>query len=180
MNRISIILRGWQRDEYGSITIEFVLWLPVLAFWLVVSTAFFEAYKSRSDAMKAAQTLTDIMSRQVEVDNAFIDELYALQDQLLPRAPAGTRLRVTSVQYVGADDEYQVQWSQAAGGGQPLVTATISQEIFPQMADLDTVILTELDVPYQPFTDWGGIGNRTWSFALVTRPRFVSAIAKTN
>lgn len=180
MNRISIILRGWQRDEYGSITIEFLLWLPLLAFWLVVSAAFFDAYKSRSDAMKAAQTLTDILSRQVEVDNAFIDELYALQDKLLPRAPAGTRLRVTSVQYVDADEEYQVQWSRVIGGGQPLDTATISQEFFPQMADLDTVILTELDVSYRPFTDWGRIGNRTWSFALVTRPRFVSAIAKTD
>ena len=177
MNRI---LRDWRRDERGTITIEFVIWVPVLAFWLVVSAAFFDAYKSRSDAMKATQTLTDIMSRQVEVTNAFIDELYALQDQLLSRAPAGTRLRVSSIQYSGVDNEYQVLWSRTAGGGQPLVTPALSQEFFPQMADLDTVILTELDVPYQPFTDWGGIGNRTWSFALVTRPRFVSAIAKTN
>ena len=177
MNRI---LRDWRRDERGTITIEFVIWVPVLAFWLVVSAAFFEAYKSRSDAMKATQTLTDIMSRQVEVTNAFIDELYALQDQLLPRAPAGTRLRVSSIQYSGVDNEYQVLWSRTAGGGQALVTPDLSQEFFPQMADLDTVILTELDVPYQPFTDLGGIGNRTWSFALVTRPRFVSAIAKTD
>ena len=176
MNRICSILRDWQRDEHGSITIEFLLWLPLLAFWLVVSVAFFDAYKSRDDTAKAAHTLSDIMSRQVEVSNAFFDELYELQGELLPRTPEGKWLRVTSIQYVGG--EHQVQWSRAVGGGEPIAAEDIPQEIIPEMAEFDSVILTELYVPYQPFTDWARIDVHTWSFVLFTRPRFVSAIAK--
>jgi hypothetical protein len=177
MKRTFPLLRALLRDERGTITIEFLLWMPVLAFWLVVSALYFEAYKSRSDAMKAAHTLTDIMSRQVEVTDAFIAELYALQRRLVSRAPAGTRLRISSVQYSETDEEYQVLWSRAIGGDEPLTTEMISQRFFPEMADLDTVILTELSVPYHPFTSWAGIGQRTWSFALFTRPRFVSQVA---
>lgn len=174
MNRAGLLLRRWRRAERGSITIEFLLWLPLLAFWLVVSVAFFDAYKSRNDAAKAAHTLSDIMSRQVEMSNAFADELFALEDKLLPRVATGKRLRVSSIRY--AAETYQVQWSRAVGGGQPMADADIPLEFLPEMADLDTVVLTELYVPYQPFTDWAGIGARAWTFVIVTRPRFVSAI----
>ncbi|HUS53298.1 MAG TPA: hypothetical protein VMY41_04735 [Thermohalobaculum sp.] len=167
-----------RRDERGTITIEFVLWTPVLALWLVASAAFFDAYKSRNDASKAAQTLADIASRQIEVSDTFLNELYALQDNLLPRAPEGTLVRVSSVQYVAAVDEYQVLWSAPLGGGEAMAQENIPLGILPAMADFDTVILTELVVPYRPFTNWAKIEMTEWSFALVSRPRFVSAIAK--
>lgn len=176
MNGIGRVLGRWQRAERGSITIEFMLWLPLLAFWLVASVAFFDAYKSRSDAAKAAHTLSDIMSRQVEMSNAFADELFALEDKLLPRVSAGKRLRISSIQF--AAEAYRVQWSRALGGGQPLADAEIPLALLPVMADLDTVVLTELYVPYQPVADWAGIPARAWVFAIVARPRFVSAIGK--
>ena len=43
MMTLGSIFRDWQRDERGTMTIEFLLWMPVLASWLVVSTAFFDA-----------------------------------------------------------------------------------------------------------------------------------------
>ena len=52
--------------------------------------------------------------------------------------------------------------------------------LLPQMSDFDTVILTELSVPYQPFSSWAQIEVTNWSFALVSRPRFVSSIARVN
>ncbi|HUS54389.1 MAG TPA: hypothetical protein VMY41_10345 [Thermohalobaculum sp.] len=172
-----IMLINWRRDERGTLTIEFLLWLPILAFWLVVSAAFFDAYKSRNDAAKAAHTLSDITSRQVVVTDAFLEELFTLQDKLLPRAPEGKLLRVTSIRYSAEDEEYQVLWSEALGGGQPLTDEDIPLSIMPAMADLDSIILTELSVPYQPFTKWARITANTWSFSLISRPRFVSAIA---
>lgn len=164
------------RDEGGTLTIEFLLWLPVLAFWLVASVAFFQAYKSRNEALNTAHALSDIMSRQVEVTDGFLDQLYALQARLLPRAPEGTQLRVSSIQYVRDDDQYRVLWSRALGGGDPLPEAEVTGPMLPLMADRDTVLLTELEVPFQPFTGWAGIGSRIWTFHLVSRPRFVSAV----
>ena len=171
------IFRNWQRDERGTITIEFLLWMPFLAFWLVASTALFDAYKSRSHASKAAHVMSDIMSRQVEVNDAFVDDLYLLQASLLPYAPPGTLARVSTVQYLAADDTYRVQWSVPVGGGQAMTNDNIPLTILPEMADFDTIIITELSVPYQPFTHWAEIEVTEWSFALISRPRYVSAIA---
>lgn len=178
MMRFHSKLRRWKRDERGSITVELVVWMPVLAFWLVGSAVFFDAYKSRSDVAKAAHTLSDIVSRQTEVDNAFLDELYLLEGKLLPRFPEGRQLRLSSVQYIAATDQYLVQWSRPLGGGEVLADEDIPLSILPDMADLDTVILTEVSAPYQPFTNWGNIAVREWSIDLVSRPRFVSAIPK--
>ena len=183
MNKPGSTFRHWMGDEYGSVTIEFMLWLPILAFWLVISAIFFDAYKARSDAMKTAQTLSDIMSRQTEVSDAYIGDLYLLQGKLLARAPAGTRMRISSIQY--KDEEYQVQWSRALGGGDPLATGTgddneLAQDIFPRMAELDSVILTELYVPYMPFSDWAAMKVTQWSFTVISRPRFVTAVAMIN
>jgi len=180
MMQLRFNLHAWKHDERGTITIEFLLWLPVLAFWFVGSAAFFDAYKSRNDAAKAAHTLSDIASRQIEISDAFLDELYLLENNLLPRAPAGKRLRVSSIQYTAVDDTYQVLWSQPLGGGVVMASADIPLTILPVMADLDTVILTELSTPYQPFTNWAKIEVTEWSFTLVSRPRFVSSIAKIN
>ena len=177
-------LAEFRRDERASITIEFIIWVPLLAFWLVVGVAFFDAFKSRSDSAKAAETLADIISRQVEIDNAFIAELYALQQVLLPRTPTGARLRVTSIRFLEndeldeGDDEHRVEWSVPIGGDAPMENVQIPLSILPEMADRDTIVLTELYVPFQPFTSWGGIGFHTWTNVLVARPRFVSAIAK--
>jgi hypothetical protein len=177
MMTLGFIFRDWMRDERGTITIEFLLWLPVLSFWLVASTAFFDAYKSRGHASKAAHVMSDITSRQVEVTETFVRDLYALQAKLLPGAPAGTVARITSVRYSADEDHYEVLWSTPLGGGSAMTDHDIPRAILPAMANFDTVIVTELSVPYQPFTQWANIEISEWSFAVVSRPRYVSAIA---
>lgn len=169
--------RRFLGDEGGSVTIEFVLWVPVLLVWFVVSAVFFDAYISRNRAANVAYTMTDILSRQTEVDDAFIVELFNLQEVLLPDAPPGRRFRVSSIRYEAADDRYVVLWSRAYGGPDPLPEGQpVTSDVLPTMADLDTVILMELEVPYRPFSNWAGIGERFWTFRLVTRPRFVSQV----
>ncbi|HUS55916.1 MAG TPA: hypothetical protein VMY41_18145 [Thermohalobaculum sp.] len=121
--------------------------------------------------------MADITSRQTEVTNAFLNDLYVLQDNLLSRAPDGAKARVSSIQYVAADDRYRVLWSQPVGAGVALDVLDVPRAILPDMANLDTIILTELMVPYQPFNSWLNIHVTEWSFALASRPRFVSSIA---
>ena len=166
----------WVRDDRGTLTIEFVIWLPLLMFWFVVSASFFQVHKSRNDAQNVAHTLADITSRQVEVNDAYFVELYALQNQLLPDAPAGVTMRVTSIQYDAPNERYMALWSHTRGGAEPYPVGEVYSEMFPQMAHGDTIVLLELAVPYAAFTDWDGVGDRLWSFALFTRPRFVSSI----
>lgn len=178
MRGVSGFLAIWWGDEKGTLTIEFLLWLPYLALWFIASTIFYDAYKSRNEAANAAYTLSDIITRQTEVDNQFLDSLYTLQDRLLPQADGVRTLRISSIQFSGG--KYQVLWSRSMGGGSVMKDADIPIQIMPAMAELDTVILTELAVPFIPFANWVGVRARTWSFDLVSRPRFASQVAKTD
>ena len=120
LSQIARMAQRVRHDERGTITIEFLLWMPVLIFWIVISVSSYDAFRSRDEASKAAHTLSDFVSRQTEVDTAFFTELSDLQNKLLPRAPASKWIRVTSIMF--ADGAYQVQWSRAIGGGTDHVT----------------------------------------------------------
>jgi len=169
-------LATFLRDERGSLTAEFVLWVPVLGFWFALSVGVFDAYKSRNAAAKTANTIADIITREDTVDNAFLDNLLLLEQRLLPRAPSGEQLRISSIQYTAANG-YTVRWSRAMGGGQQSLTdADIPLGIMPTMAELDTIILTEVDIPWDPFDFVSVVDPQPWSFEIVARPRFVTEI----
>lgn len=155
-------------------TIEFLLWVPLLAFWMIFSVAVFNAYLSRNQTAKAAHTLSDIVSRKTDWNGAAFDELTLLQGKLLSLAQAGSDLRVTSVQRVG--DDRVVKWSSATPGLVPLTTETFPTSELPAMAQLDTIVYTEVVVPWAPFTTVPGLTAHTWHFGVASRPRFVASI----
>ncbi len=166
-------------DDRGTVTVEFVIVLPLLMLWFVGSFVFFQTYRNFSHAEKASFAISDIMSRQSEVDSAFLDELDLLFERLLPRRPTGQWLRVSSISYDAANG-YEVLWSHNAAGGDVVTDASALGEFLPAMADGDTVILTETYVPYRPMVDWVGIPAMTFANRVVARPRYVSAVAKTD
>ncbi len=168
----------WSRDERGAITVEFVIWVPILVMWFVGSIAFFDGYRERGRAAKTSHVISDILSRQVEISDDLVTDLYDMMEVMLPGAPDGKILRVSSVEYRYGD--YQVLWSVVSGSGEPMTTADIPRDAMPAMAERDTVIVTETTVPFQPALDVVGIGSRTWTSFLPTRPRFTNAIAYVN
>jgi hypothetical protein len=173
------LVRRFAAEESGSITVEFVLWLPLLFVLLAGSYIFFDLYRASSKAVKATYTLGDIVSRQVTVDDAFIDDLLPILSASMADNLSGQQVRVSSIQYDADNEVYTVLWSRAVGGGEVLVDGEIPLEIMPAMADLDTVILTETRVPYAPI---GGylidIETVTYENVITHRPRFVQAIPK--
>lgn len=163
------------RDERGSITVEFVIWVPILVLWFAGSISYFDGYRERGRAAKMSHVVSDILTRQAEIDDDLITDLYDMMEIMLPGTPPGMVLRVTSVEY--RDGSYQVLWSVASGGGAPMETEDIPVAKMPAMAELDTVIVTETTVPFQPALDIVGIGERTWTSFLPARPRFVHSVA---
>ena len=178
LRRLNRTLRRLAREEDGSITMEFMLWLPLLLFWMIFSVAVFNAYLTRNQTAKAAHTLADIVSRKREWSEAGFAELYQLQGRLLSLASEGFDLRVTSVQRIG--DDRLVNWSSASDGFAPLTTETFPTAALPAMADLDTIVYTEVRVPWTPFVDLPGLTAHTWSFAISSRPRFVNSIERSH
>lgn len=157
------------RDERGSMAVEFMIWLPLITFWLVFSTAVFIAWDNRADAAKATFTIADIMSRRVTVDAGFLEQVYNLNQRLITnvddRGDSPIRrhniLRISSVMR-NSDGDLEVQWSCSMHGPtantttpsvlQGLVDQTIPTSVIPTMAVLDSVLVVESFVPYIPIT----------------------------
>lgn len=172
-------LSAFVRDETGAMSVEYVIWVPLLMFWLVASVAAFGAFNARNAAANAAYTLADVMSRQAEVDAAFFDDLWALHDGLLPNTSNQKTVRISSIVYDADADTHSVVWSNATVGVTPLVDGRIPTGRLPDMADADSVVLIETAVPYVFFTDWLGQSSTVWRHTLAVRPRFVPAVVLT-
>lgn len=190
-------LSGYLADERGNLTMEFVLWLPILMFWFVISAVFYDAYKSRDDAAKASYTIADIVSRETQLTVSRIEELVDLQRALLPRAGRTMFLRLSSISCdrtggctepaTAAQSDYELNWSiLPPNDGWPgtfpdkPVAMSSSSDIplgsMPLMAEGDTIILIDVSVPFEPFSDWVGVDAREWIFRVPVWPRLVSEI----
>ncbi|MEM7056209.1 MAG: hypothetical protein AAF557_01345 [Pseudomonadota bacterium] len=181
-SRMSRIIGQFVRDERGSITLEFVLWLPFLLFWVIFSLAVFLAMDNRYDAAKATYTISDVVSRFKEnLTRDRLVELQLLMHQLLPNSTQGM-MRLSSVEF--DQGAYTVQWTACFGGDAvlgtnvpPMTDDQIPLNLVPAfMDDKDTVIVTETFTPYFPISDFWVPSSLAWQIGVVTRPRFVAKI----
>ena len=63
------------RDESGSAAVEAVIILPALAALYCACFVWFDAFRHNTLSMKATYTVSDILSRQESVDDAFLAQL---------------------------------------------------------------------------------------------------------
>lgn len=167
-------LKRFSRDDRGAITVEFVVWCPILLLWFIGSVAFYDAYRDRGRAEKASHVISDIVSRQVEVSPAFVTSLHDLLETMLADMPPGKWIRLSSIIYTGG--EYFVQWSDATGSGLPMEDDEIPSDDLPIMADGDTVIIAETYVPFEPILGWTGMSSGVISRVVPIRPRYTPKI----
>jgi hypothetical protein len=169
-------------ETQGSVSVEFMLILPLLFWWYAASFVFFDAFSANNRALKTSYMVSDILSRQTEIDNDYLDGLETFLE-FMTNVESGIWIRVTSVQF-STDDGYEVDWSYSTGSETALVTSQLTSldlddNYLPLMANGESVILSETYVPYQPGYDVGLLA-RTYSNVIVTRPRFTSQIANTD
>ncbi len=164
------------RDNRGSVTVEAVLILPLLLWAYVATFVFFDAFKTQNTNLKAAYTIADMVTRQAEVDAAYVEGLHVVYDYLIATGE-DTSLRVSSVLWNDVDGNYEVIWSYATGGDPVMTTASIVdfEDQLPMMPVGDTVIVVETTLDYTPTFDVG-ILSRSFTQFIVTRPRFQSDV----
>lgn len=175
---ISDLFRRFRRDESGTITIEFVVVVPLLFGLLVLSFEVFDAFKSYSRASKATYAVSDIVSRQTVVDQASVEELHSVLDSMMPWLNEEKWIRVTS--FSQDKNGYNVEWSHASGTPTKLTNAMITEEMaamLPDIAPGDTVVLTEASIPHRSLVTWIGLDDVVWHIEQTVRPRFIAAIA---
>lgn len=175
MNRF---LQRFRRDEKGGMAVELVLVLPLM-FWAIMATwVFFDAFRMKSIAAKAAYTIADQIGRETNyVTPAYLDGLYQLH-QFLTTSNHPTRLRVTVVRYVYNSQthsgQYKVVWSKTRGNIAALTSTTSIQQWLPIMPYDEIVLVVENGMAYEPMFSVG-LGPMSFENVVVTRPRFNSA-----
>ncbi|NNK79739.1 MAG: hypothetical protein HKP40_13625 [Litoreibacter sp.] len=170
-------------DERGSGSIEAVIVFPVLFFLYCAVFVWFDAYRDNTLAMKATYTVSDIISRESEIDEPYIDGLATLVD-FLTESDSPAVLRVSMIEYNlqdPAENKYRLRWSYGTGGKEDLTQQALDFDSswIPVMGDDETVIVTETSIDYASAFNVG-IGLQTWENVMVMRPRFTSKIVKTD
>ncbi len=174
---IKTLLRRFAKDEDATMTVEFVIIFPVLFTWWIGSIVFFDAFDARAGAARVSHTIADIMSRQTDTSNAFIDDLLVLQNRMLPKEPTGA-IRVSDI-VKNVDGTLAVAWSYSTAN-LPLTVADIPMASIPGMNAGQHILLIDTYVPYIPIADWVGVVSQTWTNRVFTNARFVANIPNTN
>jgi hypothetical protein len=146
-------LRSLRTDETGSVTIEFVLMVPLLYWCFLISWDFFRAYRADLLNVKAAYTIGDQVSReQGIVGPSYIAGIGELHKMLVQYADQ-PRLRVTALSYVKDEDSYVVIWSGGVGVSARVNGAEITdiKQIMPKMGENDVHVLTESWIDFIPY-----------------------------
>lgn len=169
--------RHLARETRGSITVEAVIMFPIL-FWAMLSMlVFFDAYRQNSLNVKAAFTIGDMLSREVEpIDAAYLDGALNLFDELA-RTATPPRMRVTVVYFDAAQNRFLRDWSHQRGGVPVLTNADIlaMRPRLPAVPNNERLILVETWSDYNPPFNVGINRQDLYNFVF-TRPRFAPQV----
>ena len=183
--RILARARRFRRCRRGAMSIEAMFVLPMLVWVYLAMFVFFDAYRTQNVALRAANTVADLLSRETNAVNAgYIDGVNTVFD-FLANARHDTRIRVTSVGWNAQQSRYIVNWSHGTRGWQAWTANTFNaafepasnangpagERRLPLVAAGDSIVLVETRLDYEPAFNIG-ITARTFEHIIPTRPRF--------
>jgi Flp pilus assembly protein TadG len=160
-----------RRNESGASIIEFALLAPVLLFLLVGAVTLFDLFRTQQSVEKATFTVGDMLSRAQVLTENDLDNMLVLLRNIVPAANEGG-LRISSI--VKSQGSLVVRWSEPVGTAVP--STPLPTSILPDIAEGDSVLLTESFVPYQAFMTGFGLDFVTFTGQSAHRPRVVSSI----
>ncbi len=134
-------------DTDGSIAVEFAIYLPLILFIFAMVVTFFDAFRQESINLKAAYTVSDLISRETqELNDDYVDSMQDMAE-LLVRPDSDLSIRITIVRWDEDDDRHYIDWSRARGDAYAPRTDADIQLIannLPNMPDQERVILVEM------------------------------------
>ena len=180
-------IKRFLRDESGLLLAEALILLPLLIWGFMALFVYWDVFRSINVSQKAAYSISDLMSRQAVVTPQFVDGMQDVLNFLTAGSPQA-KLRITSLQYNGATDQYELLFSRSPGGKMAAHTQATIQNLrsrIPVMSTLDSVVIVETEVDYNPSFNTGvlnvaaGVTAQTFTQFIVTRPRFWRRVCMT-
>lgn len=171
------------RSDAGSVAVESVIIMPALAAMYCASFVWFDAFRDKTNAMKATYAISDIISRQETIDELYLEGLHDTMI-FLSNSAAEPKMRVSLISYdadASSDNKYKLEWSWTTHDKPKLTQANLDSDTswIPVMGDDETVVVTESFTFYQPIFRVG-IDNQIWENVMITRPRFAPTLTKTD
>ncbi|MFZ1469200.1 MAG: hypothetical protein WAT09_09495 [Paracoccaceae bacterium] len=175
MKSLSRRIRQFRDQEDGLVMTELLIMLPLLIWVFMALFVYWDAFRTINQAQKATYSVSDLMSRQGDVDMTFINGMKVVTKYLMNGEPA-VKIRITSVKYKASTNKMQVLFSKSPGNQLPSLTdtemnKTTMRNRIPVMADQDSILLVETEIGYDPAFEVG-IPNHVFKNFVITRPRF--------
>lgn len=169
---------GCRQD--GLATVEFALVLPFLMLMIIGSAGIFDYLQAKGRAQSAADTVADLISRSMEMDDDEFDDVFRAANLVLGGYADRMTVRafVTAYVYDDDDEEWVVEWSEGYNRSSPhSVGDTRNKNAFPRNHSKDMVIFVNFKAKYSNdlfYLNRDGLWMEKKSVRL---PRYVNAIA---
>ena len=177
VGRLLSRLRIFRDDASGSVTVEFVLAMPILFWSFMAAYTFFDGYRQSALNLKAAYTVSDLISRETQaINDAYVDSMVRVL-RLMTDGRSDTALRISVIRWDESESAYFLDWSANRGFAETLTDETLRtlEDQLPTMPDNERVILVETENRFVPMFEVG-LGDTLLSNFVFTRPRFVAQV----
>lgn len=162
------------RSESGSLSIEAVFAVPILAWAITATFVFFDAFKTQYISQRATYTVADMLSREeVAIDTNYLTALHEMYDYL-SNSEGNNNLRVTVIERKtdpNTGDPYlDLIWSHGVGVAE-YVNLSVIEDRIPGIAVGEQLIIVESEQEWSPAF---GVGLASYNFyeMALARPRF--------
>ncbi|MCF6232098.1 MAG: pilus assembly protein [Rhodobacteraceae bacterium] len=175
--RLNVYARQFAADTRGSVTVEFIIMMPIIFYAFMGIYVYFEGYRQSTINLKAAYTISDLISRETEIiSDEYIDSMQAMM-QILTRSNSTIALRMSVFRWSDDDNRFFVEWSQNRGYEPNYTNASISaiEDKLPLLPNNEIVILVETDNTYTPLFKVGMDDKQLKNFVF-TKPRWVDQL----
>lgn len=171
--------RKFRSKEEGSLTVEFMIVLPLLVWGVLAMLVFWDGFQSATANQRTAYLIADLISR--EVDEIDADYLEGVSDvaRTLNDHDRSTQLRVTVVNRTLDDDDepiHEIGWSYGTQKLKKHQNIEAIQQRLPMMAVGDQLIYVEAIREWAPRFAIARLDPIRFEYVAVTMPRFAPQI----
>lgn len=169
--------KAFCHDTSGNITVEFALAMPILFWTFMASYVFFDGYRQSANNLKAAYTISDLISREtLAINDDYIDSMYNLLS-MMTRSGSTTQMRISVIRWDEDDNKYYLDWTANRGFASDMSDASLSDVAnkLPVMPNNERVILVETNNVFVPLFNVK-LDNINLENFVFSRPRFASKV----
>jgi Flp pilus assembly pilin Flp len=168
MTNLVNLINKFKDDTKGATMVEFMIILPLIFFWLAAGFVFFDVFSASIQSKRSTYTITDSISRQSSLNDAFIGRLHGVFQAMVDQDGNKAGVRVSTIRNTGLAD-YEVIWSVAEGrfdgvlySGETSVGPDVTKiNRYVPILDLEEeMVMVETYREYKPIFDWVGIKSR--------------------